>query len=273
MRRHKQLHLLMFGLLELFLLVAKHVIDKKDMRLWFGASEPTDRIDWIGVDVLATYGRGDANRATGGNFDYETYITTDLVNRIDANYRTIADRESRGNTLDSIIIRDGAESNTIGGSNSGDRNIISGNGKTGVAISGSGTDNNQVCGNFIGTNVNGVAALRNRDNGVLINGGAKLNTIGGATDGERNIISGNQDDGVYISGSGTTGQDDGYIPYSSETNENQVCGNYIGTDVSGTIRLPNNYCGVCIQYGAWNDRTVAEFVRIQVCRDRTPELS
>jgi len=28
--------------------------------------------------------------------DYETYITTDLVNHIDANYRTIADRESRG---------------------------------------------------------------------------------------------------------------------------------------------------------------------------------
>jgi enterochelin esterase-like enzyme len=28
--------------------------------------------------------------------DYETYITTDLVNHIDANYRTIANRESRG---------------------------------------------------------------------------------------------------------------------------------------------------------------------------------
>src|SRR5262249_3007368 len=61
--------------------------------------------------------------------------------------------------------------------------------------------------------------------GVLIQGGASKNTIGGSAEGMRNIISGNKDDGVQINGIGTV--------------DNIVQGNYIGTDVLGTMPLGN----------------------------------
>ena len=62
------------------------------------------------------------------------------------------------------------------------------------------------------------------------------NTIGGTAAGAGNVISGNTDDGVEITGTGTTG--------------NVVAGNYIGTDVTGTVALGNGLDGVEIDTGA-----------------------
>jgi hypothetical protein len=55
---------------------------------------------------------------------------------------------------------------------------------------------NTVIGNFIGTNIDGSAALPNNDVGVYIIGGAQRNRIGGNAPGERNLISGNSRDGI-----------------------------------------------------------------------------
>ncbi len=135
------------------------------------------------------------------------------------------------NTLDGVYI-DSAPNNTIGGTTTAVRNVISGNGQYGVHIYGGGATGNQVLGNYIGTNVNGTAALGNW-RGVSINSGG--NTIGGDGTGMRNVISGNKEDGVGV---GMDGRG------------NQVLGNLVGTDASGTAILGNGGNGVSIEsYG------------------------
>ena len=57
---------------------------------------------------------------------------------------------------------------------------------------------NTIIGNYIGTDITGTLDLGNAFQGVRITGGSQLNIIGGATVGERNIISGNDGNGVEI---------------------------------------------------------------------------
>lgn len=133
-----------------------------------------------------------------------------------------------------VDITGGAQNNLIGGATAGERNVISGN-YDGVNIVGSGTMSNTVIGNYIGTDATGTAAIGNEMAGVWIGDGAQHNVIGGATAGERNIISDNGGDGVSIGGPGTA--------------HNLVLGNFIGLDVSGTKPLPNSQ-GVSMSDGA-----------------------
>jgi parallel beta-helix repeat protein len=83
-----------------------------------------------------------------------------------------------------------------------------------------------VVGNYIGTDITGSVALGNGF-GVVISGSD--NTIGGATAGARNVISGNNGSGVEI--------------WSSQ---NLVAGNYIGTNAASTAALGNLGGGVTI---------------------------
>ena len=129
-----------------------------------------------------------------------------------------------------------APGNTIGGTTSAARNVISGN-NTGVRIIGLLATGNKVEGNYIGTNATGTADLGNSSFGVLISG-AWNNTIGGATSAARNVISGNNT-GVRITGTAATG--------------NNVEGNYIGADTTGTADLGNSSHGVLIDNGASNN--------------------
>ena len=97
-----------------------------------------------------------------------------------------------------------------------------------------------VDGDFIGVTASGSAALGNGASGVAIYAGASKNTIGGTVSGSRDVISGNNGDGVYISDGATTGT--------------VVEGDYIGTDSTGSKALPN-FIGVVIQNGA-SDNTI-----------------
>lgn len=135
-----------------------------------------------------------------------------------------------------VQIMEGASNNTVGGSQYSDRNVISGN-AGGVMIDGPGSTNNVVSGNYIGTDATGTVDLGNDpDCGVRIQAGSSDNVIGGETAAERNVISGNEHDGIYVTEVGTTG--------------NQIVGNYVGTDVSGTIAVPNTYDGIAVNYGS-----------------------
>lgn len=97
---------------------------------------------------------------------------------------------------------------------------------------------NIVTGNFIGIcPQNPTASCGNFGKGVLINNSPN-NRIGGATTAERNIIAGNADNGVAITGAASSG--------------NLILGNYIGLRLDGTL-APNDNFGVAI-IGAPNNR-------------------
>jgi len=132
---------------------------------------------------------------------------------------------------DGVMIKEGAEENTLGGAGPAERNVCSGNRHKCVGIFGVGTRRNRVEGNLIGTGVNGSAALGNDANDVQIGEGASENTIGGSGS-ARQVIAAGVLDGVVITGAGT--------------NENQVVGNYIGTDESGSHALGNGENGVLV---------------------------
>jgi parallel beta-helix repeat protein len=120
---------------------------------------------------------------------------------------------------------------TIGGTTPAARNLISGNSASGIVLgSGSG---NTVQGNLIGTDVTGTLALGNALGGVGTNGTGAL--IGGTTVNARNIISANNR-GIDLSGG------------SNHT----VQGNFIGTDVTGTIALGNPNVGLSLNTGVSN---------------------
>ena len=153
-----------------------------------------------------------------------------------------------------VEIDSGASSNVIGTNGDGvsdalERNIVSGNLLAGVWMTGTGTDNNVVAGNYIGTDVTGTFAIGNGSTviadsldagiaaGVVIEDGASGNLVGttghSADDaGQLNVISGNLGDGVDLYASGTSG--------------NVVAGNYIGTNATGTAALGNAGEGVYI---------------------------
>jgi len=115
----------------------------------------------------------------------------------------ITDMADLGNSGDAVIIGDGAQSNTIGGTTVEESNIISGNDSSGVYIYGSTTRNNLVRGNYIGTDINGVANLGNTYDGVVIGEGAQSNIIGGTSIGAGNTIAFNKQTGVVVRGAGT----------------------------------------------------------------------
>ena len=123
-------------------------------------------------------------------------------NKVQGNFigTSASGTQDLGNSGDGVVI-DIAPNNTVGGTSSGARNVISGN-RFGVFVSGSGATGNKVEGNRIGTKADGSGDLGNDGDGVIISAGASNNTIGGTAGGAGNAISNNGVDGVSIS-SGT----------------------------------------------------------------------
>jgi hypothetical protein len=158
-------------------------------------------------------------------------------NRIAGNYlgTDLSGTVGRGNAGAGLFLVGGAKNNTVGGTTSGEANLISGNNLFGMVISQTGTSGNQILGNLIGTDVTGKVGLGNGNVGVYILGGATGNTVGGANPGTGNVISGNG----Y-----------GVVCYQAGTSGNSVLGNLIGTDVNGTAVLANSQDGVFIGGGS-----------------------
>jgi titin len=140
------------------------------------------------------------------------------------------------NSSSGVVIQNEASNNTIGGTTTAARDVISGNNWEGVHIGGSRTTGNVVEGDYIGLNASGSAALGNAQSGVGIVDGASNNIIGGTVSGSGDVISGNASNGVYISDGGTTG--------------NLVQGNFIGTDATGLNAVGNRQDGVYVTNGA-----------------------
>ena len=111
----------------------------------------------------------------------------------------------------------------------GPANLISGNSQEGVDL-GQGAYSTNIYNNYIGTDVSGTSALGNRS-GVAVLAGI------GNTIGPNNLISGNSDDGVVLTGM---------------AENNTVRDNTIGTNVDGTAALANGGHGVNV-WGAPNN--------------------
>lgn len=188
----------------------------------------------VGGDVIA-----ERNLISGNNV-HGVLITgsgTDS-NVVSGNY--IGVDAAGADNLDNISgvkIDAGAKNNTVGGDAVGEGNLISGNltsvgGGSGVWINAS--NHNVISGNYIGIDAGGTQVLANGD-GVRISSGSQYNLIGGDTSFERNVISGNNSNGVSIKDSGTF--------------SNTISGNYIGLDRFGNQALGNREFGIRLWSG------------------------
>ena len=147
-------------------------------------------------------------------------------NRVEGNFigTNAAGTGALGNTDYGVLLTNRTRSNTIGGGDPGEGNLISGNGGAGVLVENVDTDSNVIEGNRIGTNVSGVAALPNLGHGVQIRSGPDANVVAD------NLIAGNGGSGVFIGD--LAGQ------------QNEVVGNRIGVNTDGSAALPNMQNGI-----------------------------
>ena len=122
----------------------------------------------------------------------------------------------------------------MGGTTGLARNLISGNTANGVEIDGPAKTATTVQDNFIGTDVTGAKPLGNGGNGVLLEGASSA-TIGGGAAADSNVISGNGQCGVSISGGN-----------GAAAAKNAVLGNYIGTSADGNSAVGNGVDGISV---------------------------
>jgi hypothetical protein len=105
---------------------------------------------------------------------------------------------------------------------------IGGNGQAGIFVYTSKSTNTKITGNYVGTNAQGTSKVPNK-NGIQVNGG-DYTTIGGSSTTDRNVVSGNNYDGVLL--------------ISGDTTHNTVQGNTIGLNAKGDNKVPNGWYGV-----------------------------
>lgn len=124
-------------------------------------------------------------------------------------------------------------------------NLISGNQHHGVWMRSVGgvPTRNEFTNNFIGTTISGTAALSNGDRGVYIQAGSD-NVFGGTDISYANLISGNSGNGVWIQGGSS----------------NRLRLNLIGTQIAGTLPLPNTGNGVYISSSSNNNVIEANLI-------------
>jgi hypothetical protein len=128
--------------------------------------------------------------------------------------------------------RDGLLVTSTGGHNLVRTNVFSGNAGNGIELAGN-ASGVTIDPNIVGLTTKGNAILANRGDGLLIDGSAHRNTVGGSTVSviPQNTFSGNDGYGVRITGSA----------YG-----NSVFTSFIGTNVLGTLALGNRRGGVLI---------------------------
>jgi len=123
-----------------------------------------------------------------------------------------------------------APGNVVGSPGAG--NVISGSFFTlaDVFLVGDNATGNVVQGNLVGTNAAGTAVLPSARIGILLIGGTSGNTIGGDGPGEGNVTAGHNLAGIDL----------------ANADDNEVQGNKIGTDITGTVDLGNQQSGMLL---------------------------
>lgn len=203
-----------------------------------------------GISLANTTGnRIEGNVISGGNagsFGTGIYVHENASNNVIVGNKIgtdVSGTQDFGNSGGGITIwAPGADNNVIGGITAAERNIISGNSQHQIRI-GHG-DGNKIIGNYIGTDINGTAAITG-SHGIIVGGGSPNNTqIGGTNhttntcDKECNLVSGNGGHGIWLdNGVNTT---------------NTAKGNFIGVDINGTTAVGNGQDGLRFETGLSN---------------------
>jgi len=193
----------------------------------FGAHDNLVGTNGDGIDDLVEGNLISGNLADGVSFgDYGNRFSG---NRIGTNAQGSAALANGGW---GIITQTGSSGLVVGtdgdgsAGDAGDGNLISGNLFGGIYVGGIGA--HRISGNMIGTDSTGKLAIAN-PTGINVEAGLADVLIGTDADGvsdvfERNLISGNTGHAVVLYGS-----------------NHRVAGNYVGTDISGTLALANDY--------------------------------
>ncbi len=191
----------------------------------------------IGLDITA--GNSTVRGLTINRFlGYQIRLSAGGGNTLVGNYLNV---DATGMSLSgggTPLLISNSDGNVIGGATAAERNILSGNAGTTFRVRiESGSDNNVLTGNYIGTNATGMASLGSSGGiGIAIYGGTG-NRIGGIAPGEGNVISGNGGRGIFLQGAGVIGT--------------IIQGNYIGVAADGTTALGNSQ-GIRIQQSVSN---------------------
>ncbi len=171
-----------------------------------------------------------ARNVISGNEGSGVTLVRSTTSKIQGNYigTDVEGRRALGNSGVGVHVDLNSSNTLIGGAVEGAGNVISGNRGSGVFL-GASAPGVQIFGNRIGVDVTGQGALGNGGDGITVSGGGN-HRIGGSDGVMRNVIGGNAGDGVKL----------------LDAVENQIVGNAIGTDVGGTLPLPNGGSGVLI---------------------------
>ena len=113
------------------------------------------------------------------------------------------------------------------------RNIVGGANGDGITIQGD-VMHSRFIGNYVGVAQDGTTALRNSSDGIDFGNGPQENWVGGLLPGEGNVVSGNRGDGIELS-------------HSTDTKDNNIVGNYVGVDATGSQILANRGNGVTLE--------------------------
>ncbi|MEP7215505.1 MAG: right-handed parallel beta-helix repeat-containing protein [Anaerolineaceae bacterium] len=163
--------------------------------------------------------------------------TTIQGNKIGANVAGAAANGGSG-----IWLEQPTANTQIGGFGAAARNVISGNGGSGVLVSGATNTGLSIQGNYIGLGADGATVIANAASGVAITDAPNV-VIGGPTVGWGNVISGNGASGIGVIGAPGT----------------SIQFNFIGTDATGLLDRGNAGAGVSFASGAANS-TVSDNV-------------
>jgi hypothetical protein len=213
----------------------------------FVGTDPTgsiarpNRADGLWIDAAGTRIGGttpSARNVVSGNGRLGILLINTASNStVQGNYVGLAANGTGdlGNVSDGIQLM--SPNNLIGGEVPGAGNVVSGNGGSGIWINGAAASNNVVAGNIVGLDRSGSVVVTNNVDGINITN-ATDNRVGGTTAAARNVSSGNGRIGVLIDGASST--------------RNVVQGNYLGTDITGTLDRGNAFDGVNIGGGTNN---------------------
>jgi len=167
------------------------------------------------------------------NFNARAIHVVSSNNTIAGNWFGLDDdgMTAASNTKHNMSLSATADNNTIGGIVATDRNVISASGETGILLGG---DNNDIIGNYIGTNSSGaVTTVGNTLTGIRLYTTADNNTIGGTTVASRNTIAGNGFDGIRHMGTGVANSFLGNSIHSNSLRGIDIAGNGVTANDAG----------------------------------------